>query len=215
MFYTNRVRATLDLLFTISKNFHFIVVSDDPGQYLHGRQGDCWLKLKWRADSKGFSTEQVQIHFDTEPFLPNALQKLFSCKAHLNEVDVVSIIDLNWDCMFCAVIAVLPGSRFRLCESVDEDPGRGCLPVNCLLKYSGFRSFYNRTRRKCQSSPTCLGRSALTLESERKPNTVKGFCEIWLGRINFQNSNILNSRYCHPTPINVKISKLESNSWRI
>ncbi|KAJ8730421.1 hypothetical protein PYW07_017459 [Mythimna separata] len=41
------------------------------------------------------------------------------------------------------------------CVSLDEDTLRECEPVNCDLKYSGRRPYYEGTRDKCVSAPVC------------------------------------------------------------
>lgn len=41
------------------------------------------------------------------------------------------------------------------CEFPDEDPLDSCLPVNCHMKYSGFRGFYSTSENKCVEIPKC------------------------------------------------------------
>lgn len=41
------------------------------------------------------------------------------------------------------------------CQSVDEDPWDSCLPVNCHVKYSGYRGFYSKLMNKCVEIPVC------------------------------------------------------------
>lgn len=41
------------------------------------------------------------------------------------------------------------------CNSLDEDALHDCIPVNCDLKYSGRRPFFDPIRRKCASAPNC------------------------------------------------------------
>ncbi|KAK6635159.1 hypothetical protein RUM44_000408 [Polyplax serrata] len=43
------------------------------------------------------------------------------------------------------------------CETIDLDPFDGCNPVDCRLKYSGRRSYFNRKRNRCQRIPKCTG----------------------------------------------------------
>ena len=48
------------------------------------------------------------------------------------------------------------------CGSVDLDPERDCQPANCLLKYMGSRSFFNKNTLLCESVVECM-----TLSSDR------------------------------------------------
>lgn len=41
------------------------------------------------------------------------------------------------------------------CNSPDEDPLDSCLPVNCHMKYSGYRGFYSMSEKKCVEIPMC------------------------------------------------------------
>ena len=41
------------------------------------------------------------------------------------------------------------------CDTLDQDSLRQCVPVNCDLKYSGTRPYYDATRGKCVSVPVC------------------------------------------------------------
>lgn len=41
------------------------------------------------------------------------------------------------------------------CDSLDEDSLRECEPVNCDLKYSGRRPYYESSRDKCMRAPVC------------------------------------------------------------
>lgn len=46
-----------------------------------------------------------------------------------------------------------------LCESQDEDPLDLCAPVNCHMKYQGFRSMFDTIKRQCVTIPICDGKS--------------------------------------------------------
>ncbi|CAG7825677.1 unnamed protein product [Allacma fusca] len=48
------------------------------------------------------------------------------------------------------------------CEYIDEDPVKHCKPVNCIEKYTGYRSFYNETIKICEPTPFCLDTKKLT-----------------------------------------------------
>lgn len=41
------------------------------------------------------------------------------------------------------------GGGFSTCKGVDLDPRNECKPVDCLEKYNGFRSFFDKERGKC------------------------------------------------------------------
>jgi len=41
------------------------------------------------------------------------------------------------------------------CKFPDEDPFDSCLPVNCHMKYSGYRGFYSISEKKCIKIPIC------------------------------------------------------------
>jgi len=43
----------------------------------------------------------------------------------------------------------------RLCEFSDEDPLDLCAPVNCHMKYQGFRSVFDSNKRQCVPIPVC------------------------------------------------------------
>lgn len=58
--------------------------------------------------------------------------------------------------------------NFKLCESPDEDPLDLCAPVNCHMKYQGFRSLYDAFKRQCISIPICNRR----LNNENSSNIV-------------------------------------------
>lgn len=47
-----------------------------------------------------------------------------------------------------------PGT-FVTCDSPDLDPFDHCNPVNCQLKYSGYRNYFNREWKMCQKVPMC------------------------------------------------------------
>lgn len=63
--------------------------------------------------------------------------------------------------------------KYSLCDSLDQDPKNNCAPVNCLIKYNGFRSFFNRTLEKCQKSPLCYDPKTLVVAEEEKPKLVR------------------------------------------
>jgi len=46
-------------------------------------------------------------------------------------------------------------TNFKLCESPDEDPLDFCAPVNCHMKYLGFRSLFEANKRQCMPIPIC------------------------------------------------------------
>lgn len=46
-------------------------------------------------------------------------------------------------------------NQFQLCESPDEDPLDLCEPVNCHMKYRGFRSLFDSNKRQCVPIPVC------------------------------------------------------------
>lgn len=46
-------------------------------------------------------------------------------------------------------------TNFRLCKSPDEDPLDLCAPVNCHMKYQGFRSLFNPVKQQCEPIPVC------------------------------------------------------------
>lgn len=45
--------------------------------------------------------------------------------------------------------------QFKLCDSPDEDPLDLCEPVNCHVKYRGFRSLFDPDKRQCVAIPVC------------------------------------------------------------
>lgn len=59
-------------------------------------------------------------------------------------------------------------TNFKLCESPDEDPLDFCAPVNCHMKYQGFRSLFDAIKRQCISIPICNRR----LNNENSSNIV-------------------------------------------
>ncbi|XP_028518850.1 uncharacterized protein LOC110251858 [Exaiptasia diaphana] len=47
------------------------------------------------------------------------------------------------------------GGGFSTCKGVDLDPRNECKPVDCLEKYNGFRSFFDKERGKCIPVHNC------------------------------------------------------------
>ncbi|KAL0269291.1 UNVERIFIED_CONTAM: hypothetical protein PYX00_007081 [Menopon gallinae] len=43
------------------------------------------------------------------------------------------------------------------CETRDQDPFSDCNPVDCYIKYSGLKNYYNERSKVCQKVPVCVG----------------------------------------------------------
>lgn len=56
----------------------------------------------------------------------------------------------------CLVKNYVNGQKIESCDSIDQDSLNECLPVNCDLKYSGHRPFYEIASNKCVRVPACL-----------------------------------------------------------
>lgn len=50
---------------------------------------------------------------------------------------------------------------FKLCKSPDEDPLDLCAPVNCHMKYQGFRSLFDPIERQCVPIPVCNSKEGI------------------------------------------------------
>ncbi|XP_046398710.1 uncharacterized protein LOC124165375 isoform X2 [Ischnura elegans] len=48
-----------------------------------------------------------------------------------------------------------PTLETEVCDSPDEDPMDMCLPVDCIIKYSGSRSYFDPKSRLCVKVPLC------------------------------------------------------------
>lgn len=44
----------------------------------------------------------------------------------------------------------------RSCQTIDMDPLDNCQPVNCPMKYLGFRNYFNHKWKRCQKVPICV-----------------------------------------------------------
>lgn len=52
-----------------------------------------------------------------------------------------------------------PTLETEVCDSPDEDPMDKCLPVDCIIKYSGSRSYFDLKSRLCVKVPLCESNS--------------------------------------------------------
>ncbi|XP_023020221.1 uncharacterized protein isoform X2 [Leptinotarsa decemlineata] len=44
----------------------------------------------------------------------------------------------------------------NICPTVDTDPLQECRPQDCVIKYSGERSYFNPSTKECECAPLCL-----------------------------------------------------------
>ncbi|KAK3735827.1 hypothetical protein QZH41_019925, partial [Actinostola sp. cb2023] len=47
------------------------------------------------------------------------------------------------------------GGEYKTCKGVDLDPRNDCEPVDCLEKYNGYRSFFEKEKGKCRPVHNC------------------------------------------------------------
>ncbi|KAJ9595255.1 hypothetical protein L9F63_013443 [Diploptera punctata] len=109
------------------KNLTYIL----PNMYLHDRQGVCVVAIWYRCLS---STNLMQkkkwtIRFNTKistTIVPAVLKDYYRL------------------------------AEAHACSSVDMDTLNSCKPVNCEMKYSGTRNYYNKIRQTCEKIPFCI-----------------------------------------------------------
>lgn len=55
-----------------------------------------------------------------------------------------------------AKTAVQTYGEIKMCNTPDLDPLDNCQPVNCQMKYLGYRSYFDQKRLSCVKIPHCL-----------------------------------------------------------
>ncbi|XP_023209337.1 uncharacterized protein LOC111612367 [Centruroides sculpturatus] len=104
-----------------------------PNLYLHDRKGSCKVFISSNNDKMEYN-----INFET--LLP---------KKHQPIPPLLS--------------DYLANKEIKECSSVDENPLNDCLPVICLIKYSGKRNYFNHTTRRCQKVTECVSETERNL----------------------------------------------------
>ncbi|KOB70623.1 hypothetical protein OBRU01_14913 [Operophtera brumata] len=99
-----------------------------PTTAQHDKVGYCSFILEHRCGSRKNKRESVRISFDTR--LKKKSQYLL--RKYTN------------------------GKIITPCESLDQDSLNKCSPVNCDVKYSGSRPFYDISLEKCVKTVECL-----------------------------------------------------------
>ncbi|XP_075228188.1 uncharacterized protein LOC142328366 [Lycorma delicatula] len=100
-----------------------------PNMYPHNRRGECKISIWYRGRTNISAEVRHQIIFDTyisRTHAPGILKNYYE----------------PWE--------------YTDCQSPDQDPLDNCLPVNCHMKYSGCRSFFNHLNQRCQRIPVCM-----------------------------------------------------------
>lgn len=101
-----------------------------PNMYTYNRKGWCILKLYHHTSMRwDVNAIRHKITFDTSVW-----------KHPLPQV----------------VRSFRNSGRLPKCDTSDLDPFDHCNPVNCLIKYSGYRNYYNRKSKRCQKVPVCI-----------------------------------------------------------
>ncbi|GLV42210.1 uncharacterized protein CBL_03797 [Carabus blaptoides fortunei] len=102
-----------------------------PNMYLYNRKGKCTFAIYY-TDHKHQTRElETCVKFNTSP--------------DTNGGDVPKVVRDYYR-----------GQRVRYCETVDMDPLENCKPVDCLMKYSGRKSYFNEKCKLCQQIPVCV-----------------------------------------------------------
>ncbi|CAH2254650.1 jg4485 [Pararge aegeria aegeria] len=63
------------------------------------------------------------------------------------------------------VKALLGNVKSFACESLDQNSLYNCFPIDCDVKYSGQRSFYDKDINRCIKTPVCVGEADKELSS--------------------------------------------------
>lgn len=99
-----------------------------PTMAQHDKVGYCSFILEHRCGINKDKREIVIIPFDTRL----KLKSQFLLRGYTN------------------------GQKITPCETLDQDSLNECSPVNCDIKYSGNRPFYDTTSNKCVKAVECL-----------------------------------------------------------
>ncbi|XP_015609729.1 uncharacterized protein LOC107274759 isoform X2 [Cephus cinctus] len=107
-----------------------------PTLYLHDRVGECNIRISytWKNNQTGEIRQNVQ--FDTT----------------VSRRYVPAILEGYYDPL-----------GVESCSTVDLDSLDSCRSVNCHIKYSGKRNFFNRKLLRCQVVPICIADSSKEL----------------------------------------------------
>lgn len=105
-----------------------------PNIYAFNRKAFCTIDIWNRGESGGDEANRIRHRVDFDTTLRSSPDKI---PPHLK--------------------GMYNPNRIPKCETTDLDPFDGCNPVDCQIKYSGLRNFYNRKRKRCQKVPECIG----------------------------------------------------------
>lgn len=99
-------------------------------KYLYNRQGKCTFAIYY-TDYKHRTRElQTCVRFNTAPdnggTVPREVRDYYRSQ------------------------------RVRYCETADMDPLDNCRPVDCLMKYSARKNYFNEKCKLCQRAPVCV-----------------------------------------------------------
>lgn len=98
-------------------------------QYLHNRQGKCLISVTYLNEQRQAFRTQQNIAFNTT----------------ISKVRVPSVLRGYYTI-----------EEVKECAAVDLDPLEDCQPVNCPMKYLGFRNYFNQKWKRCQKVPVCI-----------------------------------------------------------
>ncbi|XP_050059475.1 uncharacterized protein LOC126550930 isoform X1 [Aphis gossypii] len=99
-----------------------------PNIYPYNRKGKCKVAMTITKNQSIISKYKLIIPFDTT----KTLEDITALRSSVG--------------------------MLKLCESQDEDPLDLCAPVDCHMKYQGFRSLFDTIKRQCVSIPICDGK---------------------------------------------------------
>ncbi|XP_068086118.1 uncharacterized protein [Anabrus simplex] len=99
-----------------------------PNLYTYNRHGECVISVWYKGNNVSGSLRH-RIMFNT----------MISCREQPPHMQ--QFYDL---------------SEVTTCPSLDMDPLDKCEPVNCHMKYDGYRNYYNSKLRICQPVPICI-----------------------------------------------------------
>lgn len=121
-------------------------------QYVYNRRGYCKIIFLYYRNAKDCFYVRYKVYFDTSIKSKHILP---------------------------AYKAMYPNMRMR-CPTMDMDPLANCCPVNCLIKYSGCKSYYDQDAQLCTSVNTCA------YDAEDRPIVSVHLHNGWLTRRNSQ-----------------------------
>uniref|UniRef100_A0A1B6CXK8 Uncharacterized protein n=1 Tax=Clastoptera arizonana TaxID=38151 RepID=A0A1B6CXK8_9HEMI len=117
-----------------------------PTVYPYQRSGVCTVDVSLKQGGGGKVCLKTKIHFDT----------IFSKRKN-------SEILKDY---FCA-------NKVMKCRSRDLDPLDHCKPVDCYKKYSGRKSYFDKTTATCKAIPKCLPKTGSIVTYDVSENACK------------------------------------------